>query len=69
MLTPLNLATTARFLACEGQHTFSGQFIWRCPRGDYEDRPMPVCDRCETPIPGHYKPWSINRIFSETEAA
>lgn len=65
-LSQRNIETTARYLACEGKHVFSGKAVYRVmPRSRGEDVRVEVCDRCGVPIPPQRvtdKPntWSIN---------
>lgn len=48
-LTPLNIATTARWQDC--QHVYTDKIVWRQPPSGGQDVPMPVCDGCAVPLP------------------
>jgi len=52
----LNIATTLRYLACDGRHAGSGEFVVREVAG--RDHVMQVCANCEVPIPTMYQLWN-----------
>jgi len=55
-LTPLNIATTMRYLECAGQHVESGRFVKRELWA--EERLLPICANCEVPIRGKWTVWN-----------
>lgn len=56
-LTALNIATTARYLACGNAHTFTvDRWIIREVAG--RDHVMLVCEVCEVPISTRYLLWN-----------
>lgn len=53
-LTPLNVATTLRYLACT--HRFDGTYIVR--EVGAKDHVMSICVDCGVPIPAKYQLWN-----------
>jgi hypothetical protein len=51
-MTPLNIATTLRYLACGDKHTPGDDFVERDYNG--HNMAMPICSVCEVPIPPRY---------------